>query len=132
MNTDMTLTRLSSYREHHLALLSRWEKEVTPGPWESYNDNEEMEPQFNPLWCVANDAYHNPNSEELPAINVTLYSGCEGDSVFIASSRALLPAAIKSNLVLMDALEKIAIMPEGEQVAYTAIAVELDRWEATL
>ncbi len=68
-----------------LSTLRSLAEAATPGPREAYNDNEGMEPQFNPLWCVANEEYHNPTSDDAQCFEATVYSGTKADAAFIAA-----------------------------------------------
>ncbi|HWB37974.1 MAG TPA: hypothetical protein VHA75_18310 [Rugosimonospora sp.] len=75
---------------------------TTPGPWEVYDPNEHL--GNDPLWCVANDPYHNPpdDDEAWPAVNVVVETGTREDAVFVACARADVPALL-SLVDLLDA-----------------------------
>ncbi|WIV32204.1 hypothetical protein QN084_06225 [Paenarthrobacter sp. R1] len=86
---------------------------ATPGPWETYDANEgEWPPR--PMWCVANDAFHNPTADEdEPWLAVEIHTGCKEDADFIAASptdTARLLAAVKAVeewCLNLDAVEKV-------------------------
>jgi hypothetical protein len=61
---------------------------ATPGPWEAYDANEgEWPPR--PMWCVANDAFHNPpEDEDAPWLAVEVHTGVKRDAEFIANAPA--------------------------------------------
>lgn len=68
------------------AIKERAEK-ATPGPWEVYDPNEGT--GHSPLWCVANEAFHNPPAdEEAEWLGVEIYVGDKEDAEFIAHSPA--------------------------------------------
>lgn len=66
---------------------------ATPGPWEVYDPNEGSE--HGPLWCVANDAFHNPpTDDDEPWVAVEVHVGGREDAEFIALARNLFPAML--------------------------------------
>lgn len=61
---------------------------TTPGVWKKYNANEGMDHAYGPMWCVANDAFHNPpDTDDEPWLAVEIHTGVEQDADFIAHSR---------------------------------------------
>lgn len=80
---------------------------TTPGPWEVYDPNEGS--GHFPLWCVANDPYHNPpdDDEAWPALNVVVETGTREDAVFVAAARADVPALLSLVDVLDAAMHSV-------------------------
>ena len=63
---------------------------ATPGPWEVYDANEDS--GHGPLWCVANDAFHNPPADDNdPWVAVEVHVGGREDAELIAAMRNDLP-----------------------------------------
>lgn len=63
---------------------------ATPGPWEAYDANEGAP---GPLWCVANDAFHNPPSDpDVPWTAIEVHVGSQADATLIAAMRNALPS----------------------------------------
>ena len=82
--------------------LKRLAEAATPGPWEVYNDNEGMEQCYSPLWCLANDSWHNASDESAPCFQMAIYSGVKEDADWIAAAN---PAAIKSLIAQLEAAQ---------------------------
>lgn len=59
---------------------------ITPGPLQVYDANDGMEPQFMPLWCVANNNWHNSEDEEDLCIHATLDAGTKEDAELFAEA----------------------------------------------
>ena len=76
-----------------IAELKRLAEAATPGPWIAYDENEGVFPP-RPLWCVANDQYHNPIGNDEPCFGATLEYGSGGDAEFIAAAREAIPRLI--------------------------------------
>lgn len=57
---------------------------ATPGPWETYDPNEGS--GHAPLWCVANEEFHNPSGDEdAEWMGLEVHVGDKTDSDYIAA-----------------------------------------------
>lgn len=66
---------------------------AAPGPWEAYDANGGEQ---RPMWCVANDAFHNPSADDNePWIAVEIRTGYRADAELIAHAPTDLAAALK-------------------------------------
>lgn len=106
---------------------------ATPGPWETYDANEG---EHRPLWCVANDAFHNPSSDDEPWIAVEIHVGQREDADLIAHAPTDLAAALKvieaAKVVLpsvMYHVRRVAVSRETEAQA-NALRDALKEFEA--
>lgn len=62
------------------------------GPWETYDANEGMDRAYAPMWCVANDAFHNPPADEdVEWVGIDVYVGDRDVADFIANARDDVP-----------------------------------------
>lgn len=83
---------------------------ATEGPWEMYDGNEGTE--YAPLWCVANDAFHNPPEDEAAEwIGVEIYVGDKPDAEFIAHAREDVPKLVAA----LRAVEAVHFDAGGSQ-----------------
>ena len=63
---------------------------ATPGVWEVYNANEGTD--YGPMWCIANDAFHNPPADDNePWLAVEVHTGRKCDADFIAHAISDIP-----------------------------------------
>lgn len=94
-----------------LEAIRRRAEAACPGPWQAYNGNEGSV-DYGPLWAVANDAYHNPpTDDDTPWIAVHIETGIQADMEFIAHARQDIP-------VLIAEVERLrALLAELEQRA---------------
>lgn len=85
---------------------------ITPGDWEMYDANDgEWPPR--PMWCVANDAFHNPSdNEDAPWMAVEIHTGCKADAAFIAAA----PSMVAHLLGIVERVEGV-LARLGEEAA---------------
>lgn len=66
------------------------QRKHTPGPWEIHNPYEGT--GLIPMWCVANDEYHNSTDEDTPCFGAVIEFGSKEDAYLIAAAPQLLEA----------------------------------------
>ena len=79
---------------------------ATPGPWKAYNENE---PPYGALWCVANELYHNPKSDDDRALGLQLECGTKEDAELIANA----PTDLAWLIERCEKLEAVADAAKG-------------------
>lgn len=71
-------------QELDLKVLRKVAEQATPGEWEVFDPNEGS--GHSPLWCVANDEFHNPSGdEESEWVAVEVHVGDKADADHIAT-----------------------------------------------
>ena len=69
-----------------LTELRKIAEQATPGPWEPYDANEGMDRAYSPMWCVANEEFHNPTAgDDEDWMGVEIHVGDKADSDHIAT-----------------------------------------------
>lgn len=88
----------------------------TPGPWEVYDPNEGGFPPH-PLWCVANDEFHNPTGEDEPCLNVVVECGTKEDALLIAAAPEMYDALHDALSVIRDKAPNFPMLAERMEAA---------------
>lgn len=101
----------------NLKALRKIAEQATPGPWEMYDANEDSD--HAPLWCVANDEFHNPSGDEdAEWIAVEVHTGDKPDAEFIATFD---PPTV---LALIEEIDRL----QSENVTLAGLAKARREW----